>query len=114
MWISKKRFKKIEESIFRLEKSITDDYKNQYQRLNEIVNELSYVKIKVEKTINTVDDYGNTALKIFYTLEPVTLTSDDSGEILKNDIFCAINDLNLIDIDDQIKLANEIKKYWRQ
>ena len=55
------------------------------------------------------EENGSWGAKVEYNIPPVIIYFDENKEIVQNDVFRAINLLNLLSIEDTLKLVNELE-----
>ncbi len=110
-FISRKKWKKMEDTIQRLTDIIENrEFKkleDESKELKTIKELLSHVKFKV-KNISFFEETRN--LQIRYELPIINLQIDENGEPNKDEFFYSVNSLGLISLDDMQKIINELKK----
>jgi hypothetical protein len=110
----KRDLKEIKDSQLRLEKLYNGSIlkkANDYDKLIETLKKVKFDKIKMKTSF---DNYGSPTLIIDYVFEPITLRFDENKTLIVNDVFKAINELNLISIDDMTKIIKAIKSIESQ
>ena len=116
MCFIRKRIKKLEDSISELTKIVkTREYnllKEESKELHEIKDLLEQVKIEVKDVKLILDqDTMEEVLSVQYQLPSITLHFDENGDPYKNDLFYAINALNLISLEDMDKIRKLLYQY---
>lgn len=102
----RKDIKLIKEKVEQITKETI--YKaDQYSFLKENLDKIS---IELDDVKTFIDDYGKVGLKVKYKIPEINIILDDNNDIIKNDIFYAINILKLLPVEDERKLINSIKK----
>lgn len=105
-----KDIKDVKKDLAEIKAKIVGDLSAKADKLDEILEYLSHIQLKVKSITETVDYNGKRALKVVYDVPQILLTFDDDDNIMINETFRAINGLNLIDMEDQIKLLESINK----
>lgn len=107
----KKQMATLQESVARLQKSIET---NELTRLREIQKQhmeseksLVNVKLKVKNIKYLKQDRQ---LVVTYEQPIIVLNIDDTGEPEPNKEFISINKLNLVSMDDMLRIQNELNK----
>ena len=80
------------------------------QEYEKMVQLLSNVKFEVSKCTLFSQDDGSYGVLVTYNIPMVKVFFDGDGEPMRNERFVAINELNLISIQDQNKIAGKIKE----
>lgn len=116
MCFIRKRIKKLEDSITELTKIVkTREYnllKEESKELHEIKELLDQVKIEVKDAKLVLDqDSMEEILTIQYQLPNISLRFDENGDPYKNNVFYAINALNLISLEDMEKIRKLLYQY---
>ena len=104
-----KDLKQLKQDIAEIKQILSGDLPKKADELKEIKELLPFVHLKVRSITDTIDENGKDALIVVYEAPQIVLRFDDNGNIMLNNVFRAINGLNLIDMEDQIKLLNSIK-----
>lgn len=102
--------KEIKNEIAEIRASLAGDFSDKAKKLDEVMADLSNISIRVKGIVDTVDLEGKPALKIIYEIPSVLLVFDDNGNVMENSMFKAINGLDLISMDDKLKLLENINK----
>lgn len=89
---------------------ITDQTILKSNKYDFIKENLEKIPIRIKKINNFFDEYGKYGIKIEYEIPPVKLIFDDNNDVMKNDIFYAINSLQLLSIEDERKLIEILEK----
>lgn len=105
-----KFFKNLNKDIAEIKATISGNLSEKAEKLDETQEYLSHISLKVKNVVETIDYNGRPALKIIYECPSVLLMFDDDGNVIPNEQFKAINGLNLIDLDDQMKLVDFINR----
>lgn len=105
-----KDIKNLKKDISEIKETLNSNLSEKSKELDELKKYLSYIKLRVKTITPTIDSYGNDALKVVYEAPQIVLNFDEDGNIESNEVFRAINALELIDIKDQLNLALEIEK----
>lgn len=79
------------------------------KRADELENYISKIELKVKSVSEVPGADGKTDIRVVYEIPQIIIKFDDSGEIIENEVFRAINMLNLISFDDMLKISNVIK-----
>ena len=90
--------------------SLTNETINKAKKYDELINNLNKIKIKIDKTSFFVDEYGKIALKIDYQIPPIRLYFDDNDDVIKNETFYSLNILNLVPMEEQLKIVKKIEE----
>lgn len=93
---------------------LTTETINKAKKYDELIKDLSKIKLKIKKTSFYVDNYGKVGIKVDYQVPQVFLNFDDNNEVIKDELFYVLNTLNLIPIEDQLKISEEIRKAQNQ
>lgn len=115
MFVSKKKFEELQNSVKKLTEIIENqefkDLKRQSLELSELKQLISKIKFKV-KSVEIIDDTNSfdKIVKITYQLPIVNLTIDENGVVNKDEFFYSVNSLNLIDLEDMAKIQENIDK----
>lgn len=108
-----KRIAELENRIAELTKLIKDDEFQKAKKDSETLKLkeklLSLIKIKVEKA-TIIDNEENYSIRVKYSIPDIVVEFDENNIPLKNDLFYAINYLELLSIEDFQKLNNEFSK----
>lgn len=75
---------------------------------------LSKVEIKVKKVSTVLNSDMTTGVKIEYYIPPIQINIDENGNVGTNEMFKAINMLDLISFEDMGKISSEIAKAKKQ
>lgn len=121
MCLFKKRQKQIDEQFANLTRSVSDlkDFianrelvklQQQSQKLSEVQALLKNISIKVKTAGYFEDDNGHKHLKVAYYIPTVILDIDEDYNMSRNEMFRAINLLNLVDANDWNLIQNELNK----
>ena len=105
-----KDLKEIKKNTVEIKAALAGDLSRKSQKLDEVLEDLSHVQLKVKSITDTVDYNGRPALKVVYEAPQILLLFDDDGNVLVNETFRAINGLDLIDMNDKIKLMEKINE----
>ena len=105
-----KKIKKMFQDVAEIKAALTEESKKKVEEATIKINDISHIHLKVKKMVNTVDELGKPILIIFYEMPKTILVFDDSGEVMDNEQFKAINDLNLISMSDKIMISKKIKE----
>ena len=79
----------------------------EYDRITE---KLSQVKFNVSKCTVFPQDDGSYGVLVTYNIPLVKVFFDGDGEPMRNERFVAMNELNLISIEDQKKILEKIRE----
>lgn len=79
----------------------------QYSFLKENLEKIS---IEIDDIKTFIDDYGKVGIKVKYKIPEISIILDDNNDIIKNELFYAVNVLKLLPVSDEQKLINAIKK----
>lgn len=121
MCLFKKRRKHIDEQFNNIARSVSDlkDFianrelvklQQQSQKLSEVQSLLKNISIKVKTAGYFEDDNGHKHLKVSYYIPTITMDVDEEYNIERNEMFRAINLLDLINAEDWNIIQNEINK----
>ena len=105
-----KDLKELKKDVAEIKASLSSDLSKKSKKLDEIQEDLSNISIKVKNIVETVDYNGKPALKVIYELPQIILLFDDNGNVMENPMFKAINGLDLISMDDKLKLLENINR----
>lgn len=105
-----KDIKEIKKTTAEIKAAVVGDLAEKANKLDEVLEDLSHIQLKIKSIVDTVDYNGRPAVKIIYEVPQVMLMFDDEGNVLVNETFRAINGLNLIDMNDQMKLIEKINE----
>ena len=105
-----KDLKELKKDVAEIKATLVGDLEKKGKKYDEMKEDLSYVSLKVKSIVETVDETGKPALKIIYEAPQILLTFDDNGNVLENSVFKAINGLDLIGMNDKIKLIESINR----
>lgn len=115
-------FKKTKKTIEQLSQEINDlksFIKNkEFQKMREKSEEYDHVKetlgnikIKLDKySVVEGENFDGKILKIKYEIPPITIHFDDNKNPIKNDLFYAINFLELVSYEDMKKIIDIMEK----
>lgn len=101
--------KKILKEIESINAFLSSDSRKKIEELENIKKMLSSIQFSVKSTNVGCDSMGNKVLTIRYEIPPIHLTINE-GELSENEMFKAINMLNLIPMTDLIKLQDFIQQ----
>lgn len=104
----KKELLEIKNNLEKLNHILLSDVEKKATKCDELEKYLLVTKLKIKNILEIVTDEGKPALKIVYECPQVILQFDDEGNPLENEMFKAINGLNLIDYSDFNVLATSI------
>lgn len=110
--------------IFKFKKEVTNKLSNIESKINDLSNNtaskakkydelisfINEIKFDLKNVSLFVNDYGSVGVKIDYTLPSIKIGFDEEGKIIKNNRFVAINQLNLISLEDMKKISNKIEE----
>lgn len=105
-----KTIKELKKDVAEIKVTLVGESFTKSKKLNEVLEDLSNIQLKVKSITETVDYNGRPVLKISYEIPQVFLVFDDEGNVQVNETFRAINDLDLIDMEDKMKLIEKINK----
>lgn len=80
------------------------------QKYDDLSSRLEKIKIKVDKVGTVYDAQGNKQVKVNYSVGPLYVTIDEDGNLKADEMFVAINYLDLISFEDMAKIQKEIAK----
>lgn len=121
MCLFKKRKKYLDDKFCSVEKNISDlkDFITNHEliklqeksrKLSEIESLLKNVSIHVKNAGYYEDDSGHKHLKVSYYIPTIVMDIDDEYNIQRNEMFRAINLLNLVDARDWNTIQTQIDK----
>ena len=84
---------------------------NLYEKQLEL---LSKIKIEVKKVSTVLNPNLTTGIKVEYYIPPIQINIDSEGNVENNEMFKAINLLDLISFEDMGKISSEIAKAKKQ
>jgi uncharacterized protein YuzE len=106
-----KRIKEIQKELKELKKLVeTNELERLRRRHDELITQnklLEYIKINVAKARVVETEEGDKSVVVKFSMPDIVLKFDEDGNVIKNNTFYAINYLNLLSIEDTLKL-NEI------
>ena len=105
-----KDLKELKKDVAEIKAVLSGNLQKDSEELKEIKKNLSFVNLRVKNISDTIDLNGQPALKVTYEAPQVILTFDDNGNVMENNVFKAINVLDLLKIDDQIALVQAINQ----
>jgi len=105
-----KKNRQMQKNVEEIKDFLMHDCTKNKTELKEIKNNLSKIHVKVKNIVEVVDCNGEKALKIIYDFPQVLLSFDENGSPISNDLFKAINALDLIDMSDKLRLVEAINK----
>lgn len=109
----KKDLKKIVASQNEIISYLKGEYLEKAKKYDQIKEWLANINIKM-KSVESFNDYGEPIIKVEYSLKPLILEFDENNEILKNETFVAINNLNLVDFESMQKISEQINLIKRR
>lgn len=102
----KKDIKEIKEKINYLYDSKLISKAKKYDELARKISNIKFDSVDVKKTY---DYEGRIIKKFLYKLE-IDLEVDENGDVIPNEMFKSINELNLLRLEDLLSLNEKIKK----
>lgn len=105
-----KKIKKLFNDVAEIKTTLTEESKKKVQEADDQLKYIKEIKFSVKKVVDTLDENGKPALLIVYDIPKTFLRFDDSGEVLSNEQFKAINSLNLISMSDKIMIAKKVRE----
>lgn len=113
--------KKIEQKLEELQNQVNDlrqeilgknfdEMKKKIAKLDEINSLLRQITIKVKSAGYYIDDRGEKKLKVSYYIPNIILDIDEDYNIKRNEMFRALNLLNLVDDEGLNTIQKEINK----
>lgn len=115
MCFIRKRLKHLESDLSELTRIVKNreyqELKRQSEEFNTVKNLLEQVKINVKEVKTVLDqDTMEDVVTVKYELPIVTVRFDENGDPLKNELFYALNTLNLISYEDMEKIQKALDK----
>lgn len=104
-----KDIKEIKSEIQHLKETMAGDFEKKSRKLDEIEYYLSKIQLNVKNVSEIIGPDGRTDIRVVYEVPQLFIMFDDSGEIIENETFKAINMLNLISSEDMIKILKAIE-----
>lgn len=100
-----KRFDNLSEDFSNLKKLVENNelktLRMKEQELNKTRELLSHIQLKIKDVkLYEDDNTGKEYARITYTIDPLRIDFDDDGNPLKNEVFRAINMLDLTSLKD--------------
>ena len=89
---------------------IASDTLEKARKYDELMKYLSKIKLELEKAALSYNQDGTYNVKVNYKMPYVLLSFDGDGNVIQNERFTAINMLNLISIDDMMKISEVINE----
>lgn len=96
-----KDIKEIKETL----NKVTGEALNKSIKYDELINRIEKVKINVQKVSLSYNQDGTYNVKVDYSIPNILLSFDSDGNIIQNERFTAMNMLNLISIEDMMKIS---------
>lgn len=100
----KKDIKEIKLSLKNLEATFNKNIKEKAEKYDELYNDIKKIKFDNISLIQGFDNYGNPTIKVNYNFSPIILRFDDNYQLIEDNVFKAINKLNMISLNDMEKL----------
>lgn len=115
MCFIRKRLKHLESDLSELTRIVKNreyqELKRQSEDFSTVKNLLEQVKINVKEVKTVLDqDTMEDVVTVKYELPIVTVRFDENGDPLKNELFYALNALNLISYEDMEKIQKVLDK----
>lgn len=107
----KKRIEVLEQKIEKVLDYLENDLLLKAQKYEKLVKEVEKLKIfnvDFKKTKHLLNDNGNFELKIELLQPKLIVNFEDDGSYFVNDFFRTFMSLNLINIEDQVKIQDMI------
>lgn len=109
----RKEFSLMKEDVSYIKEQIgklTDETIKKAKAYDELKKYLKHIKLDVKSANITFDtDEICYCIQINYHMPPVKIHIDRENNIERNETFIAINNLNLISLDDMIKISQKIE-----
>ena len=105
----RKEVKQIKTTLEELKSNLAPGIIEKARKYDELVDNLSKIKIKVKSAKKIINDVGDKQLKVEYEIEPIILDFDEKGNPKHEPMFYALNMTNLISFEDMQKLIKAIK-----
>ena len=103
-----KDVKEIKKQLNDLKSTLTSNIEAKAQKADEYDDYLSKIKLKVKNVNEFYEEDGSVSLRINYEAPQIMLRFTEEGEPVFNELFKAINMLNLVDLDDMKKISDAI------
>ena len=100
-----KDIKEIKETL----NKVTSEALNKSVMYDELNNYIEKVNINVQKVSLNYNQDGTYNVKIDYSIPHILLSFDGDGNVIQNERFKAMNMLNLISIEDMMKISDYIE-----
>lgn len=91
-----------------LKKALDPNRQAKAELYDELVKKLSLIQLTVNKAYVTLRDDGMYQVIVEYAVPRQTLLIDSENVVITSDTFKAINDLNLVNYDDMVKIQKKI------
>jgi hypothetical protein len=98
-------FKKMKKDIAEIKAMLANGLVEKAEKADEQDEYLACIKLKVKSISQMPLENGKIGVKIIYDAPQIVLEYDDSGEVMVNSTFRAINGLDLISMEDKIRIA---------
>ena len=114
-FISTKKWNSLQETINELNSIIKNNelekLRTESDELKEIKDLLSNISFKVKTIRSFVDDNnGLNKVQIVYELPTITIEFENGKQVNTNEFFKSVNLLDLIGLEDKVKIQNELQK----
>lgn len=103
-----KELRDIRSEIRDIKSLIGGTLESKAKKFDELEWYLSQIEINVKNIVPVPSEDGKVDLKIIYDISPVIVKFDDNGQPINNEVFKAINMLNLVDSESMDKIINAI------
>lgn len=104
----RKDVSEIKDNLKKLNSFLVSDTEKKAKKYDKMKEYLSYYKIKIKHIVETEGPTGKPAIKIVYENPQIILEFDEEGNPIENEVFKAINGLDLVNTDDSLTLINSI------
>lgn len=105
----RKEIKEIKSSVNELKLNLAPSIIDKARKYDELIENLSKIKIKVKSAKKVINDSGDKELKVEYEIDPILLSFDEKGNAKYEPMFYALNITNLISYEDMEKLMKAIR-----